>query len=241
MKFFYIEKQTKRFSLFFYILLAGFSSVDSTPKIDLKQILEKIKQNSRDTISAFKGIDYKRNLVITETDPKTEDQILVSKILTRRVEYYYERPVVVVLSYEKNGIRLPPKEYEPEKSSPVYPIFDNQSDDHYSFQINGPILFQNKQSYVVEITPLQLSSRHFKGKIYYDKNTLHPFYIEGTTSKWKFGVKDMYFNVFMEMTKEKVPFVKSGDVFIKTYVPLLSSEKDIQIHIDTIEAVPIQK
>ncbi|MBM9576627.1 hypothetical protein JWG45_05605 [Leptospira sp. 201903070] len=207
----------------------------------MSPIIEKIRQSSKNVIATFKGIDYKRELKITETDPKTGKQISVSKATIRRVEYYYERPVVVVLDYIKNGEKLPPQNYEPEKSYPTYPIFDDQSQNHYSVRINGPILFRNRESYVVDVTPLQLSPRHFKGKIYYDKNSLHPYYIEGTTSKWKFGVKDMHFKINMELTRDKVAIVRSGDVFVKTHIPVLSPEKDIHIRLETIEAVPIRK
>ncbi|WP_156781886.1 hypothetical protein [Leptospira tipperaryensis] len=243
MKTFRFQKGTTLLILFFYII-TGKSydlSATPTPKQDLSQVVERIRQNSRNAIAKFKGIDYKRDLTITETDSKTGKQISVSKVTTRRVEYYYDRPVIVVLSYFKNGESLPPKDYEPEKSSPTYPIFDDQSEDHYSVQIKGPIIFKNRESYVVDVTPLQLSPRHFKGKIYYDKNSLRPYYIEGTTSKWKFGVKDMYFKINMELTKDKVAIVRSGEVFVKTHIPLLSSEKDIHIHLDTVEAVPIRK
>lgn len=241
MKIFCYFKRTKVAILFLFFLSASLQTQTVSPKENLKPILEKIRENSRNSIYTYKGIDYKRDLTITETDPQTGKEISVSKVSTRRVEYYYERPVVVVLSYVKNGVNLPPKDFEPEKSSPTYPIFDNQSDDHYLFNIDGPIVFQNRPCYVVEINPLQLSPRHFKGKIYYEKNSLHPFYIEGSTSKWKFGVKDMYFKIFMSVTKENVAIVKSGDIFVKTYIPFLSPEKDTRIHIETIDAVPIRK
>ncbi len=243
MKIFLRLKEVKLLILSFYILIGNFCDISASPtqKQDLSHVIEKIRQNSKNAILKFKGIDYKRELTITETDSKTGNQISVSKVSTRRVEYYYERPVIVVLSYSKNGETLPPKDYEPERTSPTYPIFDDQSEDHYSIQIKGPILFKNRESYVVDVTPRQLSPRHFKGKIYYDKNSLQPYYIEGTTSKWKFGVKDMYFKINMELTPDKVAIVRSGDVFVKTHIPLLSPEKDIRIRLETIEAVPIRK
>ncbi|TGK30098.1 hypothetical protein EHQ05_03820 [Leptospira yasudae] len=241
MKFLRRFQRTKVEILFFTVLLIGFGTPTVFAKEDLQPILAKIRENSRMSISSFKGIDYKRNLTITEIDSSTGKEISVSKVLTRRVEYYYDRPVVVVLNYVKNGVTLPPKDYEPEKSSPTYPIFDDQSDEHYLFNISGPVFFQNRQSYVVEISPLQLSTRHFKGRIYYEKNSLHPFYVEGTTSKLKFGVKEMYFKIFMEVSKEKVAIVRSGEVFVKTYIPFLLPEKDIRIQIETIDAVPIRK
>ncbi|TGM53532.1 hypothetical protein [Leptospira adleri] len=243
MKIFLTRKGTTLLILFFYILIGKSYGLTASPSSnrELSHVVEKIKQSSKSVIAKFKGIDYKRDLTITETDSKTGSQISVSKISTRRVEYYYERPVIVVLSYVKNGENLPPKDYEPEKTSPTYPIFDDQSEDHYSIQIQGPILFKNRESYVVEVTPLQLSPRHFKGKIYYDKNSLHPYYIEGTTSKWKFGVKDLYFKINMELTPDKVAIVRSGEVFVKTHIPLLSPEKNIHIRLETLEAVPIRK
>ncbi|TGK35914.1 hypothetical protein EHQ12_08455 [Leptospira gomenensis] len=228
--------------LILYILEGTFfSEREISAKEDLNQIFETIKQNSRNSISKFKGIDYRRDLIVTETNSETGQKISVSQISTRRVEYYYERPVIVALSYVKNGQALSPKEYEPERASPTYPIFDDQSQDHYSYRISGPVTIRDKFCYEIEVSPLQSSPRHFKGKIYYEKNSLKPYYLEGTVAKRGFGVKNLYFRMFLELTKENVPYVKSGEIFIKSYVPLLSPEKETKIELQTLDAVPIRK
>ncbi|MDV6236082.1 hypothetical protein CH379_010655 [Leptospira ellisii] len=218
-----------------------YSGEEIFAKENLNGVFETIRQNSRNGISKFKGIDYKRDLTVTEIDPESGQKISLSRISTRRVEYYYERPVIVVLSYVKNGTALSPKEYEPERASPTYPIFDDQSYDHYSYRISGPVTIRDKSCYEIEVSPLQSSPRHFKGKIYYEKNSLKPYYLEGTVAKWGFGVKNLYFRMFLDLTKENVAYVKSGEIFIKSYVPLLSPEKETKIELHTLDAVPIRK
>lgn len=81
MKFLRRFQRTKVAILFFTILLIGFGTPNVFAKEDLQPILSKIRENSRRSISSFKGIDYKRNLTITEIDPSTGKEISVLNIV----------------------------------------------------------------------------------------------------------------------------------------------------------------
>lgn len=182
------------------------------------RVLAELYERGIGMYRSFKGVESLRRETTREYDPATNALRSTSETVTRRREYFYDKPEIEVLSYKKDGVDMKPSRLRMWKSLPAYPVFDEKGRERYAVNISGRKWIRGKSCYRIEVTPRKETSRHFRGDIYVAVGTLKTVYIEGTLARLDFPLKDIRMEIYTTIL-DSVPVAESGTVRVRVSVP----------------------
>ena len=187
---------------------------------DEAAILEAIRSSMSTQYQTYAGVQSLKTIDVQERDPDSGEQ-LEQKTIKRLVwDYFYDERKSTV---ESCFVNKKPSDNDDctdrASKEPIYPIFDANSPTHYQLTLLG----KKDGFWKVQVTPLQIDSRHFKGYLFFnDRFQLSK--MTGTYAELPFGLKQFDFTYeFQELNN--VPVVLRGKYEVRVKVPLVVNKK----------------
>lgn len=198
-----------------------------------KEIIEKIYTRIAPMFKKYQGIEYKRTEITKEYNPSSNKLLSTTTTLLLRREYFYQKPSITVLEYEKDGKKLKPSDYEEARYPPLYHPFDEKGKDRYTTEVKGYETIEGIVCYKIKVTPKEATERHFKGYFYFDAKNLDLIKAGFTLGKLPFGFIKLFIEAsFSHSIVREV--AKTG----RFYIPFIFNKKFVHIS-KTITAKPI--
>ncbi len=209
----------------------------SKPEAD--SVLARIRAKYEPVFTKYRGVESTRDITLQEYDTKAARLLSISRIRLVRRDYFYALPEITVLSYEKNGKRGKPSDYKPRREEPLYPVFDRSGASHYRTEVVGTQVIDGMKCYRVQVTPLESTTRHFRGNLYYRTDNLDQILAEGSGAKLTMGVKSFWMRMKMR-TFQGVPVISGGTMTIMVDVALLYPNRKFvsEIKVSNIKIIP---
>ena len=194
-------------------------SIEAVSPDEANRVLKEIFSKNIEMYHKYRGIETVRNELISEYEPNTNKLRSVSEITVTRTDYFYEKPLVQVKAYKKDGKVMEPSKFIYLTAMPTFPVFDEKGQDNYDIRITEKTIFNGRECYRIQVTPKKKTERHFKGYIYYAVKNLDLVYFEGTVAKLDFSMKS--FNIEFNMVMYNgIPVTSSGRASSRVMAPL---------------------
>jgi hypothetical protein len=190
------------------------------PKSESDAVLARICAKYGPVFEKYRGVESTRDITLVEYDRKAGKQVSASRMRLVRQDYFYEFPVITVLSYEKDGKKMKPSDYTPKREAPLYPVFDRDGASRYRVEIAGTQVVDGVKCYRVQVTPRETTQRHFRGSLFYRADNLDQILAEGSGAKLAMGVKSFWMRMNMR-TVQGVPVITGGTVTVLVDVAIL--------------------
>jgi len=210
-----------------------------TPEMSQKIVRQILDKNIR-IFKKYKGVESLRVTTSEFYDLETGELEESESVKYVQKSYFYEVPETTVLEYRKNGKIVDPSEYDSDDNLPGYQIFDEKGPERFEITITGTQSRNGRDCYVLKILPKQQTSRHFKGTVFVDVDSLETVYLEGTIADYPFGLKKMNMTFTFESLGEIFVFTHAT-VDLLVHVPIIKPNTRILITTRTMENKPIPR
>lgn len=154
------------------------------------EILARIYANASVAELLFPGHSSRREIVRRDYD--TDDGALRSTYVVEADVWGWlgEADRMKVLKCERNGKAVDLSDCEPKlEGDPLYPMFGESGRDHYQLEFVREVERNDVASYQVRVVPKQETARHFKGDLFFRKDTLSLLSVEGGLADHPFGLQ----------------------------------------------------
>lgn len=184
-------------------------------------VLARIYAHTSASEVLFPGHFSRRQIVRRDYDP--DDGALRS---TYRVEadvwgWIGEPDRMKVLQCERDGKVAALSECAPTlEGDPLYPMFGESGRDYYRLEFVGEVERDDVASYQIRVVPKKETSRHFKGDLFFRKDTLSLLQVDGGLADHPFGLRKLRMRLNFE-DRDGRGLLVSGMSDATLYVPLL--------------------
>lgn len=208
-------------------LVQRFAATEKLLPLDRSEtsILAQLKNKYQKGYENFSGVEGIYMLDIKEMNPNNANKVVsTGKAKVIRRDFFYKKPDLVVLEYEKDGKALSPSKYNPPSFEPIFPLFDKDGEKHYNIKIQGIIEKKGKAMYKMRVVPKKKGIRYFTGYAYYDKENLQPISMRGSLAANYFFLKE----IFLEMGQREVngmPAMQSMVIQTRVFAPMIIKDR----------------
>lgn len=190
-------------------------------------VLARIEKASRAFEAEYVGAFSRRRGIARELDPDDGELVSTKEFVVDVWEYHGEHPVRVVRECRIDGEKVERAECEEEaRLEPAYRIFAADASRHYRYEYGGTVERGGQATHRIRVVPLEKTSRHLEGEIFYSAETLLPVAMDMTLAAYPFGLEDLSIELrFADKNGE--PVLGGGRTVVEIYVPLLMDQKTV--------------
>ena len=106
------------------------------------------------------------------------------------------------------------------RGEPIHEIFSDEASQHYRLEYGGLADWRGERCHRVRVIPLQQTSRHIRGELYFLEETLRLAGSTATLASYPFGLKDFALEMSFD-EQAGLPVLASGRSDMHIKVPLL--------------------
>lgn len=208
-------------------LMQRFGATEKLHPLDRTEtsILADLKEKYQEGYETYTGVEGIYLLDIKEMNPNNANKVVsTGKAKVIRRDFFYKKPDLVVLEYEKDGKPLPPNKYNPPSFEPIFPLFDKNGENNYNIKVQGIVLKEGKETYKMRIMPKRKGIRYFTGYAYYAKENLQPVSMRGSLAANYFFLKE----IFLEMGQKEVngmPAMQNMTIQTRVHAPMIIKDR----------------
>ncbi|MBU3914169.1 hypothetical protein KKA14_01410 [bacterium] len=208
-----------------------------TPEVS-RMIINRIKNKAALVFKKYRGIESEQEINSQIFDSETGALRETERVVYIIKEYYYEKPEIIVLEYERNGKKVPLSEYKKRDDDPGYQIFDTEGEKRFEIKIIGHKVIEGQLCYQIKVTPKEMTVRHFNGYVFVRVDNLNVVFSEGSIAKHPMGLKKMDMKLYFEPIGE-VSALRSSDISLLIHVPFIKPNTRIDINTKVLKKIPI--
>jgi hypothetical protein len=185
------------------------------------EILARIYAHVSASEALFPGHFSRRRIVRRDYDPD-DGELRTTHLVEADVwGWLGESDRMKVLSCQRDGKEIELSDCEPKlQGDPLYPMFGAEGREYYRLEFVGEVQRGGMASYQIRAVPKQETSRHFKGDLFFRKDTLSLRSIDGGLADHPFGLQKLHIRLDFE-DKNGRGLLASGESDATLYVPLL--------------------
>ena len=208
---------------------------------DYSGLIERIHTKAIPVYLKYRGSESTRLVEIDEYDSSTGKLLNRSRVKLVRRDFFYEKPEIVrIITFEKNGKTLAPKEYKAHEGKPSLPVLDEKGLSHYSVEIVGTKAIKGRGSYEMKVIPKKRTAEHFVGSLFFAQDDLTLVAIEGSVAKMPFGVTGLRFT-FYTAALDDLAVLISGTMSIGLDIPIFAPNRRYETRITALDSKPLFK
>lgn len=194
---------------------------ESANEETLARILEGARKFERSYIGSFS----RREIITRSLAGGNGELRRTRKAVVDVWDYHGEHPTNQVLECTLDGKPVDlEKCVDPQRIEPAYRLFAKDADLHYRFRYQALDSWRGTASHKIRIVPLQKTSRHLEGDIFFRVDTLQILGMRITLADYPFGLKDLSIELTFEDHDGRA-VIASGESSATLYVPLLINER----------------
>ncbi len=190
-------------------------------------ILAQIREIARAFEDRYVGSFSKRKATTKVTDPDDDELRSTKDVVVDVWEYHGEHPTRRVHECRIDGKDVDPAQCKGEQRlEPAYRLFDADADEHYRLEYQGVAPWKGQPSHHVRVVPLQETTRHLKGDVFFHEGSLLLSGMNVTLADYPFGLEDLSIEMsFVE--HDGAPVLDYGRTEAVIYVPLVINDRSV--------------
>ena len=206
---------------------APLQAVEQDPKSD-GYILSQILERAREYEKAFVGNYSRRHAATKILDGRTGKLKSTRDQVVDVWDYHGESPINQVQECKIDDVSADRDECAERRNlAPTYRLFNadpvDGADQHYRYEYRGIASRNGENSHRVRVIPLDNTTRHLKGEVFFLVDSLRFVGMNITLADYPFGLKDLTIELRFE-DQNGMPVIAGGKSRIHIYVPLLINE-----------------
>lgn len=203
------------------------SMVLAADEISGEAILAEITERAHAFENAYLG-SFSRRQVTTRILGGDDGELQMTRDALIDVwNYHGEEPINEVLECRIDDKPADAaKCIEERRLKPAYRLFGLNSEEHYRFEYLGVASFKGQASHKIRVIPLEGTSRHLKGDVFYLLDTLRLVGMKITLADYPFGLKDLSIELSFA-DQNGLPVIASGISEAHIYVPFLINRRSV--------------
>ncbi len=192
-----------------------------------EEIVAQIQEQARAFEAQYIGSFSKRKATTKIIDPDDDELRSTKDVVLDVWQYHGEHPTRKIheCRFDGKDVDLAKCEEEP-RLEPAYRLFADEADEHYRLEYQGVATWDGKASHRIEVVPLEQTSRHLKGDVFFLQDSLLLAGMDVTLADYPFGLQDL--SIKMTFTqKDGAPVLDHGRTEAVIYVPFVVNDKSV--------------
>lgn len=199
----------------------GPTPVASVASVDSASIVARIASRVSAFEAEFPGLYSRRHIKVRQLDPDDGTVESTKEIIARVWDFQGEAAQQQIVECRIDGELTEPEECRDEnRMDPPHRIFGPDAKKYYRLDYVGRENWEGRPSHQIRVVPLEETTRHLKGDMYFLEDSLLLVGTRMTLADYPFGLKDLVFEASFT-TMEGRPVLSEGKSVIVIYVPLL--------------------
>ena len=207
---------------------AGPRPAATTPAVSSQEeMLARILERAREFEKAYVGAYSRREIVTKILDGDSGELKRTRASVVDVWEYHGEFPTNEVreCTMDDEPIDLE-KCLDPQRIEPAYRLFAQDAEEHYRFRYEALGSWKGRRSHKIEIIPLDDTTRHLRGNIFFAVDTLQVLGMDISIADFPFGLKKLAIELNFE-NREGQTVIASGSSSATIYSPFLVNERAV--------------
>lgn len=206
--------------------------------LQARQLIDQLYQKYSPMYNKYRGIESRRNIVMREYDPETNQLLKTVELTIFRRDFFYDKSESQVLNYRENGVEKDPQEFHQREGKPTVPVFDQNGRQNYTLSVDGVTAIKGKNCYKVHVLPLAAGMQYFSGYLYFTTDKLEHILTEGTVGELSFPLKELDIQVNHQLQGDYTAMT-SGKFSVRVYIPLVQPDRRFVSEFQVLENKPI--
>ena len=193
------------------------------------EVLSEIIGRARDFEKAFLGNFSRRRATARVLHGKTGELKSRRDFVVDVWDYHGESPINEVRNCRIDDEPVNASDCaEKRRLKPTFRLFNDDpigdTDKYYRYEYQGVATWKGQRSHRVRVIPLENTTRHLKGEVFFLVDSLRFVGMHITLADYPFGLKDLSIDLSFE-DQDGLPVIASGESRVHIYVPFLINER----------------
>jgi hypothetical protein len=189
------------------------------------EVLMRILEQARAFEKAYIG-NYSRRRASARVLDGSDGELQSTRDIVLDVwDYHGEQPTNEVLECRiDDELVKSEKCVQKRRLEPTYRLFSDVGKEHYRYEYRGITPWKGEASHQIRVIPLEETTRHLKGDVYFLVDSLRFVGMHITLADYPFGLKDLEIELSFS-DQEGLPVISGGESKVHIYVPFLINER----------------
>ena len=194
-----------------------------------EEILARITERARVFERAYLGSFSRRKATTRILDGDDGELKSTRDVVVDVWDYHGEQPINEVrqcrIDHESVDIA---KCIQKRRLKPAHRLFDDEAEKHYRLAYQGIASWKGQACHQIRVIPLEQTSRHLKGDVFFRVDTLRIVGMDITLADYPFGLKDLSIELSFA-DQNGLPVIASGRSAAHIYVPFLINDLSVTL------------
>ncbi|MDG2304141.1 MAG: hypothetical protein P8R42_05705 [Candidatus Binatia bacterium] len=190
-----------------------------------QEILQEIRKGATAFEAEYVGSFSRRNVKATVRDTDSGEVKSIKDTVVDVWAYHGEHPIREIRECRVDGKAVDLEEcVEKPQVEPSHRFFAEDAAEHYRLEYEGVVPWKGQPSHHVRLVPLEETTRHLKGDVYFDEETKRLVGMDVTLAAYPFGVSALSIDMDF-IASDGAPVLNRGRSEVEVYVPLLANDR----------------